>query len=170
MLMFAAEGTAGGGGGAGTTLKEQLTAMEGERDSHKARADKAEADLKAEQGAHGTTKTSLTAAEKARDAEKARADKTETDLKAEQKAHEELKAKDTTATGKAAETLAANRIAPVAKQSPKKLSEQPADGQALHDQYAKLRGRERAAFLKEHGKALRAFAEANPVKTDQDED
>ncbi|MDR3406371.1 MAG: hypothetical protein P4L99_28055 [Chthoniobacter sp.] len=169
MIMLAPEGKEGGAGG-GTTLKEQLATAEKDRDEFKAAAEKAETDLKTEQTAHGKTKASLQAAEKSRDEHKARADKAEEDLTAEQEAHEALKAKDTTATGKAAEALAANRIAAGKKQTPTKLTEQPTDGAALHDEYSKLRGRARAAFFAKHKAELMAYAVANPGDDEDSED
>ncbi|HEY3898935.1 MAG TPA: hypothetical protein VGM54_10000 [Chthoniobacter sp.] len=149
----------GGSGGGGATLKDQLSAMESDRDTHKSRADKAEKDLKTEQDSHGTTKASLAAAETDRDTFKARAEKAEKDLQAEQTAHTALKAKDTTATGKAAEALAKNGIPPAAKDTPQKLATENKDGSGIYAEYKKLRGKARAAFFAKHEKALMAYAD-----------
>ena len=156
--MFAADSGGGSGGGSGgATLKDQLAAAEKNRDEFKTRAETAEGSLKSEQEAHGKTKTALTAAETSFKSEQEAHAATKLSLEAEQKAHKELQAKDTTATGKAAEALAKNGIAPATKDTPKNLAEAK-DGAAVYDQYKRLKGKARAKFFAEHQKTLMAFA------------
>lgn len=158
-LLFAADGPGGGGSGGGT-LKEQLLSEQAAHADTKASLAQAEQD-------RDEAKSKLSAATKERDENKTKLDaevsahaETKSQFEAEQTAHSALKAEDKTASHKAAQQLAKNGIAPQAKDTPAKLTEDQAGQVALWQQYEVATPLQQAEMRAKHGEKLEAAAEA----------
>jgi hypothetical protein len=147
------------------TLKDELAAALANLATAESARDGFKTQLETEVAAHGATRTNLATAETERDdyktkhGEEVRAHaSTKSQLSTVTGERDTLKAKDSTASSKSKESLAARGVPPVVKDTPGNLEANEGDPAALWEAYAGASSTQQAEMRAKHGDKLDAAA------------